>query len=176
MLTHTQAKQIVDGLPGVNDVESLFLRAVALHETSYGAGWKLGEGAGSWNMGAITTLHPNALSFKHVDSKYSDATGKIEQYTTWFAGWPTATEGFAGLRDTVLKPNVREALTTRDVLGAVSAMYDNHYFLGLHTHSKIAGDRDNIKEYYAAVARCIESIGKETGERHPTVLPPEDVA
>lgn len=174
-LSHAEAKKLVDGLPGVNAVESLFLRAVSWHETNYGAGWgsDLEKGGGSWNMGAITTSRPNELSFKHVDSRFDPKVGKVVQYTTWFSGHKTATDGFAQLRDVVLKANVRSSLANRDILDAVSGMYDNHYFLGLKTHENDEGNKLNIEAYYSAVAKAIETIGRATGEVHPFVLPPE---
>lgn len=185
MLSHKQAKSIVDGL-GYNPVTSLFLRAVSEHETNYGAGWKVQNVAwfGSpiawvpgvsapWNMGAITTASPDALSFSHKDSKFDDVTGKVKQYTTWFAGDPNAAAGFARLGRTLLKAQVVEALETHDIQSAIVGMYDQHYFLGLHTHANPNGDRLNITDYYAAVAKAIAKIGKETGEVHPNVLPPK---
>ena len=176
MLTHVQAKAIVDGL-GYTPVQSLFLRAVAWHETNYGAGWKEGQGAGSWNMGAITTAHPDALSFKHVDSRFDDKVGHVVEYTTWFAGDPPPATGFARLGTLLFKfPETRDALELNDILGAVTGMYDQHYFLGLHTHANPNGDRLNIEDYYRAVASAIETIGRETGEAQPDVLPPKGVA
>jgi len=184
-LTHTQAKQIVDGLV-VTDVESLFLRAVAWHETKYGAAWKPSRvkrwfgppidwhpGSNApWNVGAITTGAPDGLSFSHQDSRFDDKTGAVKQYTTWFAGDPTPAAAFARLMRTVLKPEVKAALAVHDIQQGVTGMYDQHYFLGLHTHENVDGDRLNITDYYAAVARAIETIGAETGEKHPVVLPP----
>lgn len=176
MLTHLQAKAMVDALPGVTRVASLFVRAVAWHETNYGAGWKPGEGAGSWNMGAITTAHPDALSFKHADSKFDPKAGRVVEYTTWFAGDVDARAGFARLAKLVLKPNVVAALATNDVLQGVAGMYENGYFLGLHTHQNVEGDKLNIEDYYSAVAKAIATIGRETGERHPEVTPPTGAA
>lgn len=182
-ITHAQAKTLVDAL-GVTDVESLFLRAVSWHETKYGGAWKPARvkrwfGApidwhpGSnppWNMGAITTTTPDGLSFAHQDSKFG--AGSVEQYTAWFAGDPGPPSAFARLMRTVLKPDVKAALAVHDVMEGVSLMYGHCYFLGLHTHENLDGDRLNITDYYRAVARAIETIGKETGERHPVVLPP----
>lgn len=172
MLTHLRAKAIVDALPNVTRVASLFLRAVSWHETNYAAGWKPGEGAGSNNMGAITTLHPDQYSFKHVDSLFDDKLGAVRAYVTYFAGDPSPELGFARLRDTILKPNVREALATNDFLGGVSAMYDNGYFMGLHTHALTTGGRDNIEDYWHAVMKAVGTIGHETGESQPDVTPP----
>ncbi|HEX4334670.1 MAG TPA: hypothetical protein VH062_02085 [Polyangiaceae bacterium] len=174
MLTHTQAKSIVDALPGMTAAKSLFCRLVAWHETNYGAGWKEGEGAGSNNMGAITTTHPDQYSFKHVDSKFDDAAGKVVPYTTWFAGDPTPALGFKRLVDTICRSSeVTDALACNDFLQATTGMYDEHYFLGLHTHANPNGDRLNIEDYYAALIKALGVIGHETGEVQPDVLPPE---
>lgn len=172
MLTHEQVKGIVDALPGVSPVESLFVRAVAWHETNYGAGWKAGQGEGSWNMGAITTLKPDHLSFEHKDSRFDAKVGRVVQYTTWFAGYPSAHAGLLALANTVLKTNVRGSLEMNDFMGAVSGMYDNHYFLGLHSHESAAGDDLNITDYWKAVTKAVDTIGKATGETIPNVLPP----
>lgn len=176
MLTHTQSKVLVDALPGMTPAKSLFCRLVAWHETNYGAGWKPGQGAGSNNMGAITTLHPDQYSFKHVDSKFSDKAGKVVEYTTWFAGDPTPALGFKRLVDTICKQEVLDALACNDFLGATTGMYDQQYFLGLHTHANPNGDRLNIEDYYAALMKALATIGHETGETQPNVTPPPAAA
>ncbi len=174
MLSHTQAKDIVDAIPGVSPVESLFARCVALHETGYGSGWKPpgppDGGQGSWNMGAITTLHPDQYSFRHVDSKFDDDLGRVTQYTTWFAGDPTPEKGFERLCNTVLKQNVRDALRNNDFMQATAAMHENQYFLGIHSRANPITDRLNIEDYYNALIRCLHTIGAETGETQPEVL------
>ena len=170
MLTHAQAKSLADSL-GLTPAESLFLRAVAWHETRYSAGWGPPDrGGGSWNMGAVTTSNPDQYSFKHEDSRWDPKQGRVVQYTTWFAGYPSALAGLSGLRDVLMKANVVEALGKNDFLGAVSAMYDNRYFLGLHPHDGSIGDRDNIEAYYTAVVNAVQSIGAQTGETQPDVL------
>jgi hypothetical protein len=161
---HSEAKEIVDGFLGVSPVESLFTRAVAWHETNYGAGWKEGEGAGSNNMGAITTANPDSLSFKHVDSRWDAKKGKKVEYTTWFKGYPDATAGLRDLARTVLKDNVRAALSNGDVPGAVEGMYANKYFLGIHPD-----DASNIADYQDAASRALSAITAATGE--PPIVP-----
>jgi len=169
MLSHTAAKNIVDGL-GVTENQSLFLRGVALHETSYGAGWKAGQGAGSHNMGAITTNSPDSLSFKHEDSLFDSKLGKVRVYTTWFAGYPSDEAGFSALKKTVLKPNVAAALAGGDFERGVRGMYANSYFMGVHPHTTDAGNEQNVADYLAAVRRSVQSIGNETGESEPVPL------
>lgn len=178
MMTHAQAKRIVDAIVGVSAVESLFCRCVSWHETNYGAGWKPpgppNGGQGSNNMGAITTLMPDRYSFRHQDSR--NDTGEIIQYVTWFAGDPTPEQGFERLVHTVLKPNVREALRQNDFMGATTAMHENGYFLGTHSRATPLTDRLNIEDYYAALVKACRLIGAETGESQPDVTPPEAAA
>ena len=173
LLSHTDAKRVCDDELGLTKNESLFERCVAWHETGYSGGWgppKAPDGGeGSWNMGAVTTPHPDALSFCHKDSRFDPRFGKVVVYTTWFAGYESAAKGFEGLRDVLMRPNVKAALATGDFLGAVSAMYDNGYFLGLHTHASVEGDRDNIEDYYKGVVGALAVIAKETGEVQPEV-------
>lgn len=186
MLTHAQAKQLVDVIPRMTPAKSLFCRCVSWHETNYGGGWKAGNvkrwygtpfawrpGVNApWNMGAITTAHPDEWSFAHQDSKFSDEAGGVVSYVTWFAGDPTPALGFQRLVATICKQEVNDALAVNDFLGATTGMYDQHYFLGLHTHGNPNGDRQNIEDYYGAIVKAIESIGRETGESQPDVLPP----
>jgi hypothetical protein len=157
-VNHKTAQAIVDS-HGLTPNESLFVRAVAWHETNYGMGWKTGEGAGSHNMGAITDPTPDELSFKHVDSRFDPKQGKLVQYTTWFKGYVDDDAGFRDLERTVLKDNVKEALASGDVTGAVEGMYDNGYFKGVHP------DREsNLADYQNAVSRALSAITGATGE------------
>jgi hypothetical protein len=157
-VNHKTAQAIVDS-HGLSPAESLFVRAVAWHETNYGQGWKTGEGAGSHNMGAITDPSPDELSFKHVDSRFDPKKGKVVEYTTWFKGYVDDDAGFRDLEHTVLKSNVKEALEVGDVSAAVDAMYDNSYFKGIHP------DREsNVADYQNAVSRAMSAITGATGE------------
>lgn len=184
MLTEQQAKAMVDALD-VTPVESFFLRCVSRHETSYGAGWNPAHvkswfsarppawhpGINApWNMGAITTAHPDALSFSHQDSKFDDAAGGVKAYVTWFAGDPTPELGFKRLRDTVLHPNVRAALAEHDFMQGLTCMHENCYFLGIHSRGSPLTDRLNIEDYWNAVVKEAADIGHVTGEDIPEVL------
>jgi hypothetical protein len=168
-MNHTEAQGIVDAL-GVTPAESLFLRGVAWHETNYGTGWRKGAGAGSFNMGAITTTHPDSLSFEHKDSLFDSKLGHVREYVTWFAGYPSASAGFGALRRIVLKPNVVAALADNDFRAAVQGMYNNSYFMGLHSHKTDEGNAQNVDDYYGAVQRAVQLIGNETGESEPVPL------
>lgn len=162
-MKHTEAKDIVDS-HGLTPNESLFVRAVAWHETNYGAGWKTGEGQGSNNMGAITTSEPDSLSFKHVDSRFDPEKGKVVEYTTWFKGYPDADAGFRDLEKTALHANVKLALAQGSVDDAADAMYDNGYYKGVHP------DREsNVADYQNALSRAMSAITAATGE--PAIVP-----
>jgi len=159
---HVDAKELVDSLPGVSPAESLFLRGVSWHETNYGQGWKPGFGAGSNNMGAITTPNPNQYSFQHQDVR--NDKGKVTKYVTWFKGYPNARLGFNDLKDTVLKPNVRAAIKKHGVAGGIEAMHANKYFLGVHRNDTPEGAAANIRDYLGAVEKGLRTIATNTGE------------
>lgn len=163
-MNHQDAKVIVDGF-GLTPNESIFLRAVAHHETKYGDAWKQGKGAGSYNMGAITTNNPDSLSFKHEDSRFDEKQGKVVKYVTWFKGYQGPNAGLADLSRVLLKENVRDALSKDDIYGAVAAMYENRYFLGINREAD-----DNIRDYYNAVSRSLTAITGATGEPYPAPL------
>lgn len=158
---HVKAKAATDKL-GLTPNEGLFVRSVAWHETNYGLGWKQGEGAGSFNMGAITTTKPDALAFQHKDSR--NDTGKVITYTTWFKGYPSFQDGMKGLADFVLRPNVKAALKKGDFKGATDAMYANKYYLGIHPRNTPEGNAANMNDYYNAVNKAFTKISSATGE------------
>lgn len=159
---HVKAKAATDRL-GITPNEGAFTRSVAFHETGYGMGWKAGEGAGSFNMGAITTNKPDQLSFQHKDSR--NDTGQVITYTTWFKGYPSFEAGMKGLADFVLKPNVKAALKKGDFKGATDAMYANKYYLGIHPRNTPEGNAANMKDYYSAVSKAFTKISAATGEQ-----------
>jgi peptidoglycan hydrolase-like protein with peptidoglycan-binding domain len=158
---------------GLTPLESAFMRAVGEHETNLGTGWGStpppNGGAGSFNMGAITTNNPGPLDFQHKDSR--NDTGQVIEYTTWFKGYPSFEAGIAGLRDAVLKPNVRAALAAnaknpaKAFQAGVQAMYDNHYFLGIHPRNSESGNASNVADYYSAVTKAFSKISNVTGEQ-----------
>lgn len=170
MLTHGQAKEIVDSLVPITDNESKLIRYMAWHETNYGAGWKEGQGAGSHNMGAITTSAPNELSFQHTDSKFDPKTHKIVTYTTYFAGYETDYDGLNALKNIVLKQDVRDCLANDDWLGAITNVYNHHYFLGLHSHETAEGNAANVNDYFNALSNAAFKIAAVTGETVPLPL------
>lgn len=163
---HVKAKVATDAVPGITHNESMFVRGIAWHETSDGLGWGTtpppNGGAGSFNMGAITTNSPGPLDFQHKDSR--NDTGKIIEYTTWFKGYPSFTAGMQGLASFVLRPNVKAALAKGDFPGAVAAMYANHYFLGIHPRNTPSGNAANVQDYVNAVMGAVTTFSAHTGE------------
>jgi peptidoglycan hydrolase-like protein with peptidoglycan-binding domain len=168
---HIKAKAAADAIPGLTAAENAFMRSVGWHETNYGTGWGStpppNGGAGSFNMGAITTTTPGPLDFQHVDSR--NDTGEVVQYVTWFKGYPSFQAGMQGLADTVLKPNVKAAIAAnkdpkKAFAAGVQAMYDNHYFLGIHPRNTAAGNAQNVADYMTAVTNAFSTISANTGE------------
>jgi hypothetical protein len=168
---HVKAKAAADAIPGLTPIQRAFMRSVGWHETDYGNGWGTTPppegGAGSFNMGAITTTNPGPLDFKHVDSR--NDTGQVVQYTTWFKGYPSFQAGMQGLADTVLKPNVKAALASssdpkKAFAAGVAAMYANSYFLGIHPRNSAAGNAANVQDYVTAVTNAFNTISENTGE------------
>lgn len=168
-MKHAEAKKLVDEtLPDLTAAESLILRAVALHETQYGQGWKGSAGEGSNNMGAITKKPGpdgdcGSDGFPHGDSRFDAKLGKVVKYTGCFRRYPDAAAGFRDLADTLLKKNVRRAAPGGPAPVAV-AMRKNRYYLGT------ASTRDEqIDEYSQALARAVASIRGATDEPDPFV-------
>lgn len=124
MPNHQKIKDLVDSLGiALTPAESLYVRAVALSETSYGEGWT-GDGVGSNNMGAITQANSStAPYFEHGDTL---ANGK--KYVARFTKYATPEDGLKALASLLLKPNVKSALAQQNFWAAVSAQIDaNHY-------------------------------------------------
>lgn len=159
---HVQAKRSVDKL-GLTPNESMFVRSVAWHETNYGRGWKPGQGAGSFNMGAITTTTPGPPNFQHGDSR--NDTGQIIKYVTWFKGYPSFDEGMKGLANFLLKPNVKAAIKNGDFAAGAKAMYDNKYYLGVHQRNTPEGNAANVRDYANAIMKAVNTFSAKTGEK-----------
>jgi hypothetical protein len=154
---HKKAKAAVEKVdPSLTAAESQAVRAVASHETSYGTGWKDGEGAGSFNMGAIMTGETaDACSgFKHGDSNPD------EKFNGCFKVYPSESSGYRDLIRVLLKSNVRNAARKGDLLGIARAMFDNHYYTGTSHEPEV-----NIERYHDALRSNLDSIIAATGEK-----------
>lgn len=104
--------------------------AVALHETTYGAGWK-GAGEGSFNMGAIhATKSWDGLTFPGTDTSPT-STGSAVAYEQAFRAYPNAIEGWKDLVSMLmLKPAVRAAAESGDPMKMARAMRAAKYYEG----------------------------------------------
>lgn len=170
MFTHTQFRELISRVaPDLSPPESLAVRAVAWHETNYGAGWK-GDGEGSRNLGAITrqalvkhedgTVECGPNGFAAGDSR--NENGKVVQYQTCFARYPTFEDAARDLVSEVLKPNVRAEANKRTLPGVAAAMRANNYYLGT------APTRDaQVDAYFQALRAAVAAITKETHEPNP---------
>lgn len=158
MLTHVGAKDLVDTLGGISPLESLFMRMVAWHETKYGSAWQ-NAGVGSNNMGAITAPESyEGETFVHADSRWDDRTQSIVRYETQFKRYPTATDGFADLRNMLLKQNVRDAIANRSIQSAARAMRENKYFIGTRPF------KEAVNAYANALRSAYHTIHNATNE------------
>lgn len=163
-MNHKEAKILVDSL-GYTHNESLFVRAVAWHETNYGRGWKQPGGKEAHNWGAITSIQAGPPNFRAKDSSY-----EAGQYETWFKGYIDDRAGVQDVyRHAVLgvpyhRADVQKALAEGNLYAAVDGMYINGYYMGTHKHGEAPGDIANIQDYFGAVEKAIEAIVAETGE------------
>lgn len=114
--------------------ELRMLEAVALHESTFGAGWR-GDAAGSNNMGAITAGPGwTGDTFEHKDSRPT-TEGTNVWYWTKFRAYPTPLEGWQDLVRVlyIQRPKVRAAAATGDPRAVAGAMYDSGYYQGQGT-------------------------------------------
>lgn len=129
--------------PIANEAEQQFVLAVCRGETGYSTAWKIGEGAGSNNWGAIQEPDPAKPHFDHIDH-HGDGT----QYVARFKVYPSPFHGLTDAARTILKPNVRAALARGDGDGAVAAMRVNKYF-----EAPLARYVEAVKRNHAALVR-----------------------
>lgn len=183
---HIEAMQLLAGaLPHVDPAERQAVRGVADSETGYGVLWGSDpkRGAGSNNTGAITDPHyvnhapkgepptpPNDNQFLHEDSRPDkNDPNVIIHYVTAFKKYDSLAAGLVDNALVMLKPNVREAVKTRNVRNIAAAMYKNVYFTGEeNTAAK------NINVYARKLFKCIANASAVTGEANPFVLGVED--
>lgn len=178
MMSDQEAKQLVDQIGdaiGLAPIERLAVRIVAKHETQNGAGWdaqhkpapRPDHGAGSNNMGAITTTTTIPGNyFEHGDSRFDPKLGKVVEYVTKFSRHSTPEGGFRELAQVLLfKPgttqrrdNVARALGLGSLLELATAMRMNRYFIGVKPIPEA------IEDYRAALQRRYEEIKASTGE------------
>lgn len=176
MISHIEAKRLVDALPTVQkapDPErlSLLTRAVSMVEAQYGAGWLNGDtGYGSNNWGAITGTYQGSY-FEHGDSKpVTQPDGSIKQvsYTTKFRKYPTMVEGAEDLARLLQSKYSAAVDAVPDWQEVARNLYG--YYLG-------TGTKENAIANYARLLDLrANQIAGSTGEVLPKVLPAPAVA
>ena len=159
MLSHIQAKTMVDSLPSMTPELSLLTRAIAWLETNYGAGWK-GNGVGSHNMGAITGKY-KGKSFGYGDSRYDEKQGVVK-YTTDFRLYPDDRTGFEDLAY-LLRRSYSKAINEVPDWPAVSAALYGYY---LGTQPK----EQAISTHAKRLESVVNTIVAKTGERTPGTM------
>lgn len=140
--------------------EVLFVQAIALLESGYGAGWK-GDGVGSWNMGAVQAGSPPcdpATSFLYADSHPND-DGSSTQYQWCYRKYPTPEAGMQAVANILynqmhVDPTSIEAVSTQ--------MYDKHYYEGFG-----ATREERIATHVKALTRGLERITTALDEPMP---------
>lgn len=165
MMTHVQAKNLFEqAAPDLTERERLVAQSIALHESSYGAGWKEGHGQGSHNFGAI--MRPagdEGPFFETGDSRPSGTAGApAVAFTGHFKVYPDDLHGAADVVKVALKANVREAAVSGDMQGVAQGMFQNHYFTGTSQNPLV-----NVARYRDALLAAAAKICVETGEANP---------
>ena len=174
-MDHATAKTIVDSLEldgaRLTPAESLFVRAVCQHETQYGQGWK-GAGEASNNWGAVTSpgagvgvnVDCGPSSFPHKDSRFDDAEKRVVEYVTCFRRYDSPDLGAHDAARLILRSNVRQAVASGDLTGAVRGMRENRYFLGTSPSAE-----ESVRVYRSSLQRALAAIVGATGEPVPFV-------
>lgn len=147
-------QDVVHVAPTANELRMLL--AVALHETTYGAGWR-GAGQGSFNMGAIhATKSWTGDTFDATDTSPTDTGGTVT-YGQAFKRYPSAVEGWADLvRELYLRrSSVRRAASSGSPMAVAKAMYETKYYQG-----KGATDAERIRGYAQALADMLWEIDR----------------
>lgn len=152
MSADSEAFEVVKELPGLTPPEQQYLLTVARGEGFYGLGWgnpnkrtvELSErfgidpraGVGSNNWGAVQGSG-SAGSFPHVDHGWRNPDGTPWNrigpkvwlpYVAQYRKEATRLLGAANTARVLLKPNVRAALNSGNLMGAVEAQAANRYF------------------------------------------------
>lgn len=143
---------VIHSAPTVNELR--VLEAVALHETTFGAGWR-GEGVGSNNMGAIQgDASWTGATFGGTDT-HPTSTGGAVAYSQAFRAYPNALAGWQDLvRELyVRRSSVRNAARGGDVLGVAKAMRATRYYEG-----QGATEAERIRGYAQALADALWEI------------------
>ena len=158
MISHTASRALFQSAaPTLTLNERLVAQAIALHETSYGAGWKTPEGLASNNLGAI--MRPTSDPGPFFTNPDSNPSGPFVGH---FKVYPTAQDGAADVVAVALKPNVRAAAAAGDLPGVAAAMFANHYYTGT-----APDPATNVSRYFSALTNAVNRIVAETKEANP---------
>jgi hypothetical protein len=164
MMSHAAAKSLFEKVaPDLTPAERLAAQAISLHESSYGAGWKEGHGAGSHNFGAI--MRPpgdNGPAFQTKDSRPGKDGEQPIEFQGSFKVYPDDEAGALDVVRVALRSNVREAANKGSLDGVAAGMFKNGYYTGTHQSPTI-----NIGLYRDALERAVSKIIAETGEENP---------
>lgn len=162
---HAQAKadafeafqDVVHVAPTVNELR--ILEAVALHETTFGKGWRP-PGNTSNNMGALQAdASWTGETFDYSDTHPTDTGGAVP-YAQKFRAYANALEGWKDLvRELyVRRSSVRRAAQSGNALDVASAMRATKYYEG-----QGATQSERIRNYAQAIADSlleIDTVGK----------------
>jgi hypothetical protein len=151
-LARAAFESVVHQSPTLNELRILL--AVALHETTFGAGWK-GAGEGSNNEGAIqATASWTGDTFGATDTHPTETGGSIS-YSQAFRKYATALEGWQDLVRVlyVQMSAVRRAAATGDPREVARAMRTAKYYQG---HG--ATEAERIAGYEQALVNALWEI------------------
>lgn len=160
-MNNSQAKTLVDSIVA-DPFRSLYLRAIAKLESSYGDGFP-----GKHNWGAITTGSAwEGEFFEHKDKRWNPETGSVEEYSTYFRAYPDDESGVRDL-DKLLSSRYErayslgaKALRTRDsnlLRQASDALYG--YYRGV-----LPTRAENVDAHYSRTVQVLADIISDTGE------------
>lgn len=147
-------EDVVHVTPTVNELR--ILKAVSLHETTYGQGWR-GNGAGSHNMGAIQADRSWTGSTFDGSDTHPTAAGGAIAYEQKFRSYPTAIEGWKDLVNElyIRRSNVRRAAQNGNPLDVAKAMRAAKYYEG-----QGATEAQRIRGYAQALADALWEIDR----------------
>lgn len=144
--------------------EQQMLQGVAWAESNYGNGWK-GQGAGSYNMGAIQAGKPpcDADEFLYTDT-HPTASGDNVPYEICFRKYPSPLAGFEHLVKIlyVNRPTVLAAAEACSIAGVSKAMYETTYYEGWG-----ATPAERIGNHIKYLTRALTTVTKGTGDPMP---------
>ena len=148
----TEAFQnVVHAPPSRNELR--YLLAVALHETTFGRGWR-GPGTNSNNMGALQAASAwTGETFEYGDTHPTEGGGAVA-YRARLKAYPSELEGWADLVRVLYlqSPSTRNAAARDDVRGVAAAMRRAGYYEGQGTPA------ERVANYEQALVNALWEI------------------